>query len=258
MVLSGFVVAACSDDAEPITEPETTTRTAASQATTAAGWDLPLQSAAQLSREFPGRPCTGSEYRDFDFWVGEWNVFGTDDTFFGTNEVTSELDGCVVQEHWISGAGLRGRSLNAFDAETGMWHQDWVAQGTALQARLRTSGSFEDGTMELTGVRQPVLPFTFTDTWTWTEDPDGNVIQTGRIEVPEAGIDNSFTGVYKREARRPVEETITPHCQAGGAWDATRDADFLVGSYDVSARPGPVLGSATIETDLSDCLFVEQ
>ncbi len=258
VLISLFVLAACSGDSDSIVEPETNMATAGAQASTTAGWDLPLQSAAQLTRAFPGTACSGPRYREFDFWVGEWNVFGTNDVFFGTNAVTSELDGCLVQEHWISSAGTRGRSLNTFDAETGMWHQDWASQGTGASARLRTSGGLEGGEMVLTGVRHPVIGFTFIDTWTWTEDAQGNVIQTGQFEVPELDINSSFTGVYKRGERRPVEETITPHCQAGEAWGATRDADFLVGTYEVSARPGPDVGSATIETDLSDCVFVEQ
>ena len=261
LLCSTFVLAACSDEPASITEPGSNVTASPPGATTAAGWDLPLRSAAQLARDFPGTPCAGPRHREFDFWVGEWNVFGTNDAFFGTNEVTSELDGCLVQEHWISSGGTRGRSLNAFDAETGMWHQDWVAQvanPNGLTVRLRTSGGLEDGTMKLTGIRHPVLGATFIDTWTWTEDDQGNVIQTGKIEVPEVDLVSSFTGVYRRGERRPVEETITPHCQAGEAWGATREADFLVGSYDLSARAGPSVGTATIETDLSDCLFVER
>jgi len=224
------------------------------------GWDLPLQAGTQLARAFPSSPCSAQRHRDFDFWVGEWNVFGTNGVFFGTNVVTSELRGCLVQEHWTAANGTRGRSLNAFDRETGLWHQDWVAQvvnPNGFTLRLRTYGGLEDGTMVLAGVRLPTGGFTFLDTWTWDEDDEGNVIQVGRIEVPEFGIDSSFTGVYRRGVPTPIGEQPTPFCEEGQAWGATREADFLPGSYDVSAGPGVPVGEATIDTDLSNCLFVE-
>jgi hypothetical protein len=227
---------------------------------TAPGWDLPLRAATQLVRVFPASPCSVERHRDFDFWVGEWNVSGTNGVFFGTNVVTSELRGCLVQEHWTAVNGTRGRSLNAFDRETGMWHQDWAAQvanPNGLTLRLRTSGGLEDGTMVLTGVRHPAGGFTFLDTWTWQEDGGGNVIQIGTIEVPEFGINSSFTGVYRRGVPTPIEEQATPFCEEGQSWGATREADFLLGSFDVSAESGVTVGTATIETDLSNCLFVE-
>lgn len=226
----------------------------------ATGWDLPLMDAAQLHREFPGTPCADAAHAEFDFWVGDWNVYGTNDVFFGSNEVTSELAGCLVQEHWISSTGFRGRSLNAFDAETGTWHQDWASQVPfpfASTARLRTSGGIEDGTMVLTDVRSTVFG-PFADRWTWTEDGSGNVIQTGDTDTPFDVLDGSFTAVYKPEALMEVAETPTPHCQAGQAWGDTRQADFLVGSFQVSAAGVPSVGTATVETDLSDCLFVER
>lgn len=260
-LLALLVLGACSDANETVTAPGADELAPSVQDATTGGWDLPLMNAARLSRAFPASPCSGPEYREFDFWVGEWNVFGTDDTFFGTNVVTSELDGCLVQEHWTASNGTRGRSLNVYDAETDMWHQDWASQvpiPNGLTVRLRTSGGLEDDTMVLTGERNAVAGFTFFDTWTWTEDAQGNVIQTGQTEVPAFGIDSEFTAVYKRGTPTPITENVTPHCQAGQAWGATRDADFLVGSYDVSAGSGVAVGSATIETDLSDCVFVER
>lgn len=223
------------------------------------GWDLPLMDAAQLRRDFPASPCRDAAHAEFDFWVGEWNVYGTNDVFFGTNEVTSELDGCLVQEHWISGGGFRGRSLNTFDAETGTWHQDWASQVPipfASTARLRTSGGIVDGSMVLADVRKTVFG-PFADKWTWTEDGAGNVIQTGDTDTPFEFLNGSFTAVYKPEALVEIAETVTPHCQAGQVWGDTRQGDFLVGSFQVSSRDGPPVGTATVETDLSDCLFVE-
>jgi hypothetical protein len=256
-----FLLAGC--DSEP-TQPmrgDTPAELSAIRGATTEGWDLPLMSAAALTREFPGRPCNEPLHRQFDFWVGEWNVFNTSNEFIGTNVVTSELDGCLVQEHWIGSNGTRGRSLNTYDSETGQWHQDWASQipvPSALTGRLRTAGGIVDGTMVLDGVRHATGGFTFLDHWTWSVDAGGNVIQSSLTSIPEFNLEFPFTGVYVAGTPQPIQEQITANCQAGQAWGETRMGDFLVGSYAVYADAGVEVGSATIETDLSDCVFVEQ
>ena len=75
------------------------------------------------------RPCMhDSRFREFDFWLGDWDVRpvalgGT--TFPGRNTVTLNYNGCVVIEHWKSGAS-EGESYNLFDRSTGEWRQTWV------------------------------------------------------------------------------------------------------------------------------------
>src|SRR6476619_5952611 len=51
--------------------------------------------------------CGGARNRQFDFWLGRWDVF-TGATLVGTNEVKSRVDGCVVEENWTSASLGRG------------------------------------------------------------------------------------------------------------------------------------------------------
>ena len=63
--------------------------------------------------------CTTPEYRQFDFWVGDWDVFGPAGARTGTNRVDRLLNGCVLQEHWVgAGGSIRAelQHLRAFDA----------------------------------------------------------------------------------------------------------------------------------------------
>jgi hypothetical protein len=253
------LAAACDEPADPL-GPDLSHGTVGVPGGTPDGWDLPLMGTGVLARAFPGEPCMEPLHRQFDFWVGEWNVYNTAENLIGTNVVTSELDGCLVQEHWISTAGFRGRSLNSYDAETGLWHQDWVSQTpipNGITVRLRTSGGLDaDGDMVLDGVRNSIFGIPFLDHWRWSLEENGNVIQSSRTRIPAIGFDGTFTGVYVPGTPTPIAEQATPFCQAGQAWD-TRAGDFLVGSYTVSGDPGPELGAAVIETDLSDCVFVE-
>ncbi len=94
------------------------------------------------------KPCTAAAHRQFDFWLGNWNVTLPDGNLAGTNRIEAILDGCVLHESWAGAKGLRGQSYNIYDATTERWHQTWVdAQGT----RLELSGSFVNGKMVLIG-----------------------------------------------------------------------------------------------------------
>ena len=224
------------------------------------GWDLPLMGHGQLARAFPGTPCTGGgPYRDFDFWVGEWNVTNVNGVHIGTNDVTSELDGCLVFEHWTASNGSRGYSLNDYDPETRLWNQAWVSQNTAgVFGSLRPSGGIVGGRMELTGLRHATGGFTFQDSWTWEENEQGQVIQSATVAVPELNFFSSFTGIYTRAAITPAPALKTMFCEAGQFGAPTRLADFLTGEWSVSAEPGPFIGTSVIESDLSNCLFIER
>jgi hypothetical protein len=223
------------------------------------GWDLPLDGAGQLARAFSHSPCTGGHHRDFDFWVGEWNVTNVNGTHIGTNIVTSELDGCLVFEHWTSATGTRGLSLNDYDPETGLWNQAWVSQvPVSVTGALRPTGGLVNGQMVLEGTRDATGGFTFRDRWTWHENAQGQVIQNAITSVPELNFESTFTGIYTRGTVVPAAPATTNFCLPDQAGGQTRLADFLVGSWSVSGEHGPLLGSATIESELADCLFVER
>lgn len=96
---------------------------------TAAGLAWPQSAAKQA----PPAPCSGPEFRQLDFWLGRWMVSwdpspglaaGT-----GTNTVTREYGGCVVQEAFVGGpatGGLVGHSVSSFHGPSQRWRQTWV------------------------------------------------------------------------------------------------------------------------------------
>ncbi len=76
-------------------------------------------------------PCSRPIFRQFDFWIGEWEAFGTDGSKAGDSKITLILDSCVVLEEWVSAAlqqGLRyaGKSYNTFNTSQRQWQQTWV------------------------------------------------------------------------------------------------------------------------------------
>jgi len=93
--------------------------------------------------------CSGPEYRQLDFWIGDWDTYDMADTtkVVARNEVTSILGGCALREDYRQGDGLRGQSYSLWDAARGVWHQSWVTNRGAL---LLLDGRFENGRMVMT------------------------------------------------------------------------------------------------------------
>ena len=77
-------------------------------------------------------PCAAPQQKQFDFWVGEWDLTwpGANGAAagHGTNSIRRILDGCVVEENFSgrSSMTLRGTSVSTFDTRAGKWKQTWV------------------------------------------------------------------------------------------------------------------------------------
>jgi tetratricopeptide (TPR) repeat protein len=104
-----------------------------------------LASAANLLTPCEVRP----EYKQFDFWVGEWDVMNPQGQRVGTNSVQRIVSGCIIFENWTSGQGSTGKSFNFYAASDRKWHQVWVdSSGSALDL----AGEYRDGAMRYEGV----------------------------------------------------------------------------------------------------------
>ncbi len=112
-----------------------------------------------LAQDPPQSPCAAPEYRQFDFWVGEWELSwpasGTSEgkSGQGTNRIERALGDCVILEHFTGAPGmeLRGMSVSTFNRRTGKWQQTWVDNSGGY---LDFAGGFKDGQMIL--VREAV------------------------------------------------------------------------------------------------------
>lgn len=98
------------------------------------------------------RPCMHDpKFREFDFWVGDWDVRATGAPAVGSparNNITLEENGCVVMEHWSAPSGSGGMSFNIYDRSYGVWRQTWIDnQGGQHDYR----GNLKDGNMVFEG-----------------------------------------------------------------------------------------------------------
>ena len=142
------------------------------------------------------RPCTASECRQFDFWIGDWEVRTPQGQLAGTNRIEKILGGCVLEENWTGASGVRGKSFNIFSAADRKWHQTWVDSNGLL---LVLVGDWRDNKMELGGeVPQPDGKVVVHRV-TWKPMADGGVRQ--HWETSEDGgksWSDVFVGLYRR------------------------------------------------------------
>ncbi len=81
----------------------------------------------------PQSDCTDPEDHQFDFWLGQWNFSVGSATTGGTNDITAEGRGCLIEEHYRDATGAPGRSTSLFSRLDGKWHQTYIDQrGTRL------------------------------------------------------------------------------------------------------------------------------
>jgi hypothetical protein len=87
--------------------------------------------------------------REFDFWIGEWEVTDPDGDTVGTNRITPVIDGFALREEWTGRSGIRGTSSSAYVASRDVWHQTWIDTSGSL---LLLEGGLRDGAMVLEGL----------------------------------------------------------------------------------------------------------
>lgn len=156
---------------------------------------------AAQNQPAPGpRPdCSAAEYRQLDFWVGEWNVT-ISGRQVGTNVITREEKGCLVHEHWRDARGGTGQSFNYFDRADRKWHQVWVADNGAV---LDLAGTYADGKLTYTGESAGPGGGRAMNELSFSPNPDGTVRQFWRVSTDSGATWRVvWDGLYTRRAAR--------------------------------------------------------
>lgn len=104
-------------------------------------------------------PCSKPVYRQFDFWIGEWEAFGPKGNKAGDSRISLQLDSCTLLEEWTAASlqrGLRyaGKSYNMYNAASKKWQQYWVDNTGNITQYL--DGHFEEGKMILQTANEKV------------------------------------------------------------------------------------------------------
>ncbi len=92
------------------------------------------------------KPCNRPQFRQFDFWIGEWEAFGVKGAKAGDSKISVILDSCVILEEWTSASSQQGliytgKSFNSYNAATKQWQQTWTDNTGNTTEFLRGEGS---------------------------------------------------------------------------------------------------------------------
>ena len=141
------------------------------------------------------RPCADERSHQFDFWIGEWDVYAEGE-LAGSNSIQPILDGCVLLESWVGSGGSKGSSFNFFNPGTREWQQFWVwKKGTTLEL----SGRFTGNRMVLEGKSKGKDGGEIFNRITWFKNDDATVRQHWETSTDQGKKwATAFDGLYKR------------------------------------------------------------
>ena len=115
---------------------------------------LLLSAAVAEAQQTPVPACNAPEHRQFDFWVGSWDVYPTGKDRLVAHSLIEKLyDGCTIRENWMPLKGTAGGSLNMYSPADKRWHQTWQ---DSSNARVQFDGGLSGGKMVLLGFWQGV------------------------------------------------------------------------------------------------------
>ena len=149
-------------------------------------------------------PCEADErHRDFDFWIGDWNVY-QNGTYAGQNRITSLLGGCLIFEQWESASGSLGKSFNYFDPGKNHWRQIWIADSGTM---IEFTGEARDGGIFYTAeTTDPETGQVTRHRFEFTRHAEGGVRQFWAIS-DDAGKDDWTTIWDGHYVSKPDDET---------------------------------------------------
>lgn len=91
-------------------------------------------------------PCKARpEFRQFDFWIGEWAPKNVQGVTVGSSSIQLILGSCIIFENWSTPASS-GKSFNLYDTRDSKWHQTWVDDKGLMTQYV---GGLVDGKMML-------------------------------------------------------------------------------------------------------------
>jgi hypothetical protein len=139
--------------------------------------------------------CCAEEYRQFDFWIGHWNVYDANEKLLGTSIIELIQDSCIILENWKSAtSNYTGTSYNFYNIKTETWTQTWIDnQGGSLIMK----GQYAGNNMTLTS--EPIHNkegISVTNKITWTNNKDGTVRQLWESKTGDGDWIVAFDGKY--------------------------------------------------------------
>lgn len=151
----------------------------------------------------PPAPCAGQpEHRQFDFWLGDWNVeeTGVPGKTIASSREEKIIGGCVLLENYTEGSDYTGKSMNFYDPVLKKWRQMWV---DSTGSTSEFAGELRDGSIRFEGESHVGSGKRILRKLTFTPLPSGSVRQRS-----EASLDGKTWKVnydYTYVPRQPAD-----------------------------------------------------
>ena len=201
------------------------------------------------------QPHPACAHREFDSWLGRWNVFTPRGAQAGTNHIYSAAGGCLLVENWTNSSLGTGMSFNFLDAKLSAWRQVWVAPGSLLDlvgrfagGVLRYEGRKPGGVTRTRLSFMPNLDESVRQYWeqstdsgkTWLAAFDGMYRRAaqGSIESLAAELESAAEATAKaRPQMELIRQLVAAEKFAGAAASKLMDADApaSAGGFDPGA-----------------------
>ncbi len=164
---------------------------------------LMLQASAPEAPATPATTaaCSAEEFGEFDFWIGEWDVFPTGtETKVAESTIRRLSSGCAIHEHWQPLDGKDGTSISLRNHRSGRWEQLWIGSDGR---RVDFEGGMVEGAMVMSGYwddvggagKDALIRMRF------TPNEDGSVRQSGEASSDHgANWTPFFDLTYRRKA----------------------------------------------------------
>ncbi|KAF7764969.1 hypothetical protein PCIT_b1085 [Pseudoalteromonas citrea] len=143
--------------------------------------------------------CDDKAYREFDFWLGDWQVYTPDGKLAGRNVITAAHNKCVIKERYTGLSGYKGESIGIYDVTRKLWHQTWVDNTGLL---LQLEGNLQGNVMVLTGSDFDKEGNYLEERITWTPNEDGSVRQVWKTKMLDQKWQVIFDGLYIKKAEK--------------------------------------------------------
>jgi hypothetical protein len=143
--------------------------------------------------------CCTENHKQFDFWVGDWNVYDTIGNKVGENLILKLENNCIINEHWESVNGGSGSSYNYYDQSDSTWNQVWIdSQGSNLV--LKGKGEANKMTLKSRLLKGKKVDLYYNQI-TWTKNKDESVTQVWEIfDKNNQLLSTAFKGIYKKKS----------------------------------------------------------
>lgn len=141
--------------------------------------------------------CCTQQHNQFDFWLGEWEVFNEEGEKLGENHIEKLENNCLVSENWQGDRGGSGKSFNYYDPKDETWNQIWISNTGTI---LKLKGRAEPGKMVLKSEMVKDKKGDYYNKITWTKNTDGSVSQLWEIlDENDKLLTETFNGIYRKK-----------------------------------------------------------